>query len=224
MRLALLFALILPFAAVGKESAYQALRVVSTERSPELLKNVIEVKGRNGSPQPTVWTVLINDPLARGGVREIEVSKGHIISERTPVKTYSGQADGNSLDFQKLNLDSEGVFFVIEGEARVAKVQFYTVDYLLRSGEAGSAPVWVVQLLDDQQHSVGSVTVAADTGLVITKTLGGKTSAKGSWAAGGGLKGRLVRFGDTMGRTFRKVGGDVEEFFTGDRTVDQPKE
>ena len=91
MKLALIVALLLPLAASGRETAYQALRTVGAERSQALLNSVIEVKGRNGAPQPTAWTILLNDPMARGGVREIEVSKGHIIAERTPVKVYSGQ-------------------------------------------------------------------------------------------------------------------------------------
>ena len=222
MRLALLFAFCFPFATLGGETAYQALRTVGAERSQGLLKNVIEVKGRNGTPQPAVWTVLINDPLARGGVREIEVSKNHIVSERTPVKAYSGQGDGLALNFQKLNLDSSGAFSVVEAEARAAKIGFFGVDYLLRCDDASGAPVWVVQLLDEAQHSLGSVSISADTGAVVSKTLGGETSRKGSWAAKGGLKGHLQRFGEAVGRSVRHASGDVEEFFTGERTVDKP--
>jgi len=220
MKLALVTALLLPLAAFGSETAYQALRTVGAERSETLLNSVIEVKGRNGTPQPAVWTILLNDPLARGGVREIEVAKGHIVSERTPVKAYSGQGEGIVLNYKGLNLDSEGAFAVAEGEARNAKIGFYGADYLLRCADAGSAPLWIIQLLDAQQHSLGSVTIAADTGTVISKTFGGKTS-KGSWAAGGGLKGRLVRFSDSVGRSMRHVGGNVEEFLTGDRTLDK---
>ncbi|MEI6561110.1 MAG: hypothetical protein WCO68_03390 [Verrucomicrobiota bacterium] len=221
MKTALIAALLLPLAAWGGESAYQALRIVGEERSKTLLNNVIEVKGRNGASQPDAWTVLLNDPLARGGVREIEVSKGRIVSERTPVKAYSGQGEGSLLNFTLLNLDSDGAFAVAEAEARNAKIGFYGADYLLRSGENGAAPLWVVQLLDRQQHSLGSVNIAADTGAVIEKTFGGK-AAKGAWAAGGGLKGRLVRFSDAVGRSLRHAGGSAEEFLTGERTLDKP--
>jgi len=222
MKLSLFVALLLPVSAFGRDTAYQALRTVGTERSQALLNSVVEVKGRNGTPQPASWTILLNDPLARGGVREIEVSKGHVISERTPVKAYSGQGEGIVLNFKTLNLDSEGAFAVAEAEARGAKIGFFGADYLLRCDDAGSAPIWVVQLLDEQQHTLGSVSIAADTGTVVSKTFGGKTT-KGSWAAGGGLKGHLVRFSDSVGRSMRHVGGNVEEFLTGERTVDKPE-
>ncbi|MEI8235188.1 MAG: hypothetical protein WCH57_10960 [Verrucomicrobiota bacterium] len=207
--------LLLPLAAFGRETAYQALRTVGAQRSTALLNNVIEVKGRNGAPQPASWTILLNDPLARGGVREIEVAGGHIVSERTPVKTYGGQGDGVALNFKKLNLDSEGAFSLAEGEARAAKIGFYGADYLLRCDDAGGAPFWVVELLDSQQHSLGSVRIAADTGAVISKTFEGVTS-KGSWAAGGGMRGRLIRFSDAMGRSFQHLGDKMEEFWTGE--------
>ena len=216
MRVALIVALLMmPMALFGRDTAYQALRTVGSQRSQTFLNNVVEVKGRNGAPQPASWTILINDPMARGGVRELEVSKGQIASERTPVKAYSGQSDGAVLNFSKLNLDSEGAFSVAEAEARAAKLGFYGADFLLRCGEGGGAPVWVLQLLDDQQHSIGSVTIAADTGAVISKTFRGKTS-KGSWAAGGGLKGRLIRFSDAMGRSFQHAGNKLQEFWDGE--------
>jgi hypothetical protein len=187
------------------------------------LQNVIEVKGRNGTPQPLVWTILINDPLARGGVREIEVSNGHVTSERTPIKTYSGQGDGIALNFQKLNLDSQGAFAVAETEARNAKIGFFSVDFDLRCQEAGAAPIWIVQLLDDQQHSVGNVHVAADTGAVVSTTFTKVVETKSEWAKGGGLNGRVKRFGSAVGQSMKQAAGATEEFFTGERTIDRPK-
>lgn len=216
MKLPLLVAfLLLPLAAFGRETAYQALRTVGAQRSKALLNSVIEVKGRNGTPQPASWTVLLNDPMARGGVREMEIASGHVVSERTPVKTYGGRGDGVVLDFKKLNLDSEGAFTVAEGEARAAKIGFFGADFLLRCDDASGAPIWIVELLDKEQHSLGSVRIAAETGAVITKTFGGVTS-KGSWAAGGGMRGRLTRFSDAMGRSFQHVGDKMEEFWTGE--------
>lgn len=217
MKLPVLVALLfLPLAAFGRETAYQALRVVGAQRSKALLDNVIEVKGRNGTPQPAKWTVLLNDPVARGGVRELEIGSGRIASERTPVKAPGSPVETAVLDFKKLNLDSEGAFTVAENEARAAKIGFYGADFLLRSADTGGgAPVWIVDLLDKELHSIGTVRISAETGAVITKTFGGVTS-KGSWAAGGGMRGRLIRFSDAVGRSFQHMGDKMEEFWTGE--------
>jgi len=220
MKTAIFVALLLPMAALGSETAYQALRTVGAERSQALLNNVIEVKGRNGSPQPASWLVLINDPLARGGVREIEVAKGHIISERTPVKSYSGQGDAIVLNFKMLNLDSEGAFTVAESEARNAKIGFFGADFLLRADDAGNAPIWVVQLLDADKRSLGSVSIAANTGTVISSTFGGKIT-KGNRATGDSLKTRLLRFTGAVGRSIRHAGEGLENAVTDDKTQDK---
>lgn len=222
MKFALFIAFLLPCVAFGRDTSYQALRTIGSERSQALLQNVIEVKGRDGTPQPRVWTILLNDPMARGGVREIEVSNGHVTSERTPIKTYSGQGDGIVLNFQKLNLDSKGAFALAETEARQAKIGFFSVDYNLRCEEAGGTPVWMVQLLDDQQHSVGSVRIAADTGAIVSSTFTKVIDTKSEWAAGGGLNGRIKRAGESVGQSMKHAGGAMQEFFTGERTIDRP--
>ncbi|XHR29916.1 MAG: hypothetical protein ACFUZC_05045 [Chthoniobacteraceae bacterium] len=217
MRPALLFALLLlPLApaAFGRDTAYQALRTVGSQRSQSALNNVVEVKGRNGSPQPSSWIILLNDPAARGGVRELEVAKNRIISERTPVKEYSGQSDGAVLNFSKLNLDSEGAFSVAENEVRNSKLGgFYAADYLLRRGDNGT-PIWIIQLLDQEKHSLGSITIAADTGVVLARSFE-STAGKSEWAATGGLKARLIKFSDATGRTLQHSGEKIREFWDG---------
>lgn len=154
--------------AYAQDTAYQALRTLGSARDQALLSRVIEVKGRNGASQPSSWLIVIDDPDARGGIREVEVSKGKIISERTPVQTYSG-ATSSTLDMARLNLDSEGAFTVAEDEARAAKVTFDSVDYVLRPDEGRGAPLWVLQLLDQNQRGVGTIRIAADNGNVLSR-------------------------------------------------------
>ena len=205
--------LLLPFVAFGGGgTAYQALNVVGA-RSKAHLQNVIEIKGRNGTPQPATWMVLLNDPMARGGVRELEVARGNIVSERTPLKV-PGSETGKVMNLTRLNLDSEGAFAVAEEEARVAKVRYHGADYALRADLVSGTPIWVLHLLDKDQKSIASVTIAADTGKVLSKTFQGRET-KGSWSAGGGLKGRLIRFSDAMGNSFRKAGNRLHDFWDG---------
>lgn len=224
-----LFALVIlplavPVAALGRDTAYQALRTIGKERDQSLLQRVVEVKGRNGTSQPEKWTVVLDDPLARGGVREIEVANGHIVSERTPVKAYSGKADGIAMNFQKLNLDSEGAFTVASDEARNAKVGFEAVDYVLRCDDANAAPTWVLQLLDEHQRSLGSITIAADNGTVLNKSFGSAANAGGrgttSTTAGDGQS-RKDNLGHRIDRSLHRAGASLEEFFTGERTLDR---
>ncbi|MGA3169891.1 MAG: hypothetical protein ABSE62_02660 [Chthoniobacteraceae bacterium] len=163
--------------AVGPDSAYQALRTVGAQRGDDALKHVIEVEGRDGIPEPAVWRVVLDDPSARGGIREIEVSHGQIISEHTPVQAYGGSPQGAVIDFHKLNLDSSGAFSVIEKQAEKAHIGFDSVDYILRTSDTPDAsPIWVIDILDQSHHDVGTVSLGADTGVVISSTLPGQAA------------------------------------------------
>lgn len=231
MKLAPFFGLfglfLLPWSALGQDTAYQALRTFGAERGPEVLKSVIEVKGRAGAPQPETWTIVLNDPRARGGVREVGISQGKIVSERTPVNAYSGVAI--AMDFQKLNLDSQGAFTLAEEQARQAKVSFDSVDYTLRQSESANTPVWVLDLLDPVHRFVGTVRIAADTGKVASQDFravserdGGEAGARETDRhAEQGKPHRHDNLAHRIDRGLHRIGGTLQEFFTGRRTVDR---
>ncbi len=145
------------------DSAYSVLRVLGKQSGADSLNRVVEVRGRNGSPVPQVWKVVFAEPRARGGSREVEVQRGAIISERTPTASNLGAA----MNFNQLNLDSEGVFTIANQQAEKAGVAFDHVDYLLKSGSTGGAPVWELQLFNGRQGKVASLQIAADTGSIL---------------------------------------------------------
>lgn len=159
-------------AAFGRETAYKALRAFGTERGQALLSRVVEVQGRAGTPQPETWKIIIDDPSARGGVREVEIKNSQIVAEHTPIRLYGGVGKGAIMDFQKLSLDSEGAFKVANMEAKSAQLGFDSIDYTLRVADDSNLPVWVVQFLDENQKSVGSIQIATDSGNVLARNLG----------------------------------------------------
>ena len=167
MKVAFLVALVLfPLGALhAADTAYSALRVLGKRDGQEILNHVTELRGRDGTPQPVVWKIVLDDPRARGGVREVEVQHGKIVGERTP----TSHGVSSSMNFNQLNLDSEGAFTIANQEAQKGNVPFDHVDYRLRAGTGGGAPVWQLDLLDGQNGHVGSVDIAADSGSVLRK-------------------------------------------------------
>ncbi len=155
--------------AYAQDTAYQALRTLGSSRDQALLNRVVEVRGRNGSPQPDTWLIVIDDPKARGGVREVEISGGRVTSERTPVQAYSGSTTDSIMDMSLLNLDSQGAFTVAEDEARAAGVSFDAVDYVLRRDENTGGPTWILQLLDRSERGVGTIRISAGDGKVASR-------------------------------------------------------
>lgn len=245
MKIGLVLSLLLalPGMAFARDTAYQALRTAAQAQGDGILGRVIEVQGTSGIPQPEVWKIVIDDPSARAGVRELQVAGKRVKSERTPTRGYSGAPA--PMDFNRLNLDSEGAFSIANEEATKARVGFDSASYALRAGEGGAAPRWKLELLDQGGREVGSLLIAADTGTVISKTFNRRQQARGNSVveedrefvredrreretgrrdSGGGVLGTLDRFGNRVERhvedDFRYIGGKLQKFFTGRNTLD----
>lgn len=224
----------------AEETAYSALRVVGRTQGKETLNHVLELRGRAGSPQPAVWKITLDEPRARGGVREVEVQRGKIISERTPT---SARITGGPMNFTQLNLDSDGVFTIANQEAQKAGVPFDHVDYVLRSGSGSGAPVWQLTLSDTKLGPAGSIDIAADTGAVLEKRLtrpaanqpsddraylndnrppptGNRNpqpprNTPGGYSQSGEPFRGVDDFFHRVGKRFEKRGTQIENFFTG---------
>jgi hypothetical protein len=231
MKASFLVGLFLAVAVVAQaaDTAYSALRVVGKRDGQEILNRVIELRGRGGTPNPAVWKVVIDDPRARGGVREIEVQRGKIIGERTP----TSRSVSNPMNFSQLNLDSEGAFTIANQESQKADVPFDRVDYLLKSGSNNGAPVWELELFDGKNGRMGAISIAADSGTVLHRQLdrtprgpaiddraflderrdppSHQTDADRDRPSSGSLPAFL----DRVGRHFQKRGRQLENFLTG---------
>ena len=151
-----------------ENTAYTALRLIGNQRGEETLKQVLAISGESGNPQPGMWTVVLDDPAARGGVRELQIVSGQIASERTPVS--SELAGGKTIDLNQLNLDSDGAYQVAEEEAKKNGASFDRASYRLSVDLDTGKPVWVVDLLDSQRQDVGIVKVAADNGTLVSSS------------------------------------------------------
>ncbi|MGA7882023.1 MAG: hypothetical protein WCD63_14260, partial [Terrimicrobiaceae bacterium] len=86
-------------------TAYLALK--AAQKGADSSARLIEVTGERGEPQPQEWKVILTDPTARGGIREIVASGDVIVSQRTPVKGYTGVGSEPSIALARLNVDSD---------------------------------------------------------------------------------------------------------------------
>jgi hypothetical protein len=224
------FLLLLMVSAWGiarADTAYTALHLSKPKIDGEA--KLVEVKGDGGQPQPGKWTVLIADPAARGGVREIIVSKGAIVSERTPLHGVSEISVLPPINLALLNVDSDGVFDAANREAVREKVGFDSVDYELKANNTTGSPYWAVTLYDNKGDRVGIMQVSAQNGaLILPLQLDPdahpqKSTHNGGSHHTGGFIGKMDNMATTTAKkisdgTLRAV-GDVQEFLTGDRTI-----
>ncbi len=152
----------------GQETAYRALRVVGRDRGEKALSQIIAIEGKSGAPQPTAWVVRLDDPAARGGVREIEITHQQVSGERAPLA--AGNPNSQPIDLTDLNVDSDAAFQAADQEARRHQAGFDSVDYSLLRGPGQVKPIWLLELRDSQKRRVGSVQIAADSGSVISSS------------------------------------------------------
>ncbi|MDB6147959.1 MAG: hypothetical protein JWO45_1623, partial [Spartobacteria bacterium] len=134
------------------------------------VNHIVSVTGVDGNPQPETWKVLLEDRRAGGGVREVEVANGQIVSERTPVRTVIGSSEGATIKTTHMKLDSNGAFLVASHTADKSNARFATVSYTLRTDERGD-PVWIVTLQNRSARPVGTIHIGANRGNV-TRTEG----------------------------------------------------
>jgi hypothetical protein len=165
-----LLLLVTPVLAQEHATAYDALRVVGTQLNRDFVDHVISIAGVEGDPQPETWKIMLDDPRARGGVREVEVANGRVVSERTPVRSIAGSTEGATIDTARLNLDSSGAFAVASHTAERSNTAFATVSYTLRTDQGGE-PIWIVTLVNKSSRPVGTIYVGANRGTV-TRTEG----------------------------------------------------
>lgn len=162
---ALFFLFILaPAFAQEQDTAYEALRVIG-QLDPAYLNRVVAVTGVDGDPQPTKWNILIADRGAPGGVREVQVRKGRIISNQTPRQAVTGSTRNALITSARLNLDSSGAFSVASYTADKSHVNFSLASYTLRTNDRGQ-PVWIVTLQDEVRRPLGTIHINAQKGNV----------------------------------------------------------
>ena len=139
------------------------------------------------------------------------------------------------MNFNQLNLDSEGAFTVANQEAQKGHMPFDRIDYILKSGTGGGAPVWELDLSDAKTGRAGNVEIAADSGAVLHHDLdthqdqdrayvdGGAPPPGGPPPAGGDYHpskqdpapGTLPAFWNRVTRHMEKREHQLQNFFTG---------
>jgi hypothetical protein len=156
--------------AQANPTAYDALRTVGNQVNRDFVNRVVSVTGVDGNPQPSTWKILINDPNARGGIREVEVTDGRITSNRVSSRQVTGTPQGATVNPARLNLDSSGAYEVASRTADSSHVPFALVSYTLRTNERGDA-TWIVTLQNQNRRPVGTIHIGANKGTV-TRTEG----------------------------------------------------
>ena len=153
------------FSAFATETAYDALRAASSKVGKDSQNRVIELTGQSGRPQPFVWQVSVVEEGGKG-VLVVDVQRGKVVGQ----KRVANAPSATRLNLSAIQLDSDGVFTVANGEALRAGVSFDRLNYALSADNQAGMAVWSVELLDGPNQRVGRLKISADTGTVIERS------------------------------------------------------
>jgi hypothetical protein len=168
-RLKLLTLCLTGAAAVAQESktgrttsAFEAVGLLPAEEQAALAR----IEGRDGTPNPERWHLLLYDPAGEAGLREVTVADGkiagsHPVSQFAQSIAKSEVFAGNSLLF-----DSVHVGRIAQEYCRTNGVTALALHYSLRKGGPDAAPAWTVICVNAKGEELGQIVVTAGNGTV----------------------------------------------------------
>ena len=218
-----LLAAVLPVLAGGGGSVLQAVQAISQQPYAQS-SSFVQIKGERGDPMPSEWIVLLADPSARGGVREVTIVNGQITSERTPLRGFSDAANAPAISSSKIVMDADAIFRAVQKEAVASRIGFDSLNYQLKSDPQSNSPVWTVKLYDNAAALIGTLGISAQNGqvtqgLVLEEGVKPESNTKHP----GGLVGAISETSQNAARKAQKSPlrfiGNVQEALVGERTI-----
>jgi hypothetical protein len=198
-------------------SASDAVNIAKDGVDPSLRDRIVSVYGVGTPAAIQTWWVIFYDPSVPSHGRVVKVDNGKITRA---YEAKGGVVYPDSLTFPSSRLAGEGpALAAAQNYAAQHALAYDNVRALLRIMSTGQAFRWRVQLLNGSA-SKGFVFVNASDGTFATYAPPGSIPAKGGTGTGGVVS-DAHRAANDVKNTFLGIGGDLQEFFTGERTVDQ---
>jgi hypothetical protein len=201
--------------AMEGASARQAYDIAKDGVDASLRSHVVSLYGTGNRTGIETWLVIFYDPALPSHGRVVRVENGQI--------TRAYEAKGGVVYDDTLTFDPSQIHGL---EAALTEAQNYAarqalhynrVRALLRLTADGQAFRWRIQLLEGSD-SRGFVFVNTNDG---TFAMYAPPTAHESSGGTGSVEGDAKQAGRDIKNTFLGIGGDLQQFFTGERTVDR---
>ena len=208
-------------AARAGSTVNQAFAVARGAVPPDVQTHVVSIYG-TGTPEAIEkWYIIFYDPSVPSHGRAVLVSNGQI------VKTYAangGVVYHSDLTFDPSRLTPEGpALAATQAYAASKYISYDSVRALLKQTSVNRPFRWRIELMNAGQ-SRGYVYINALDSSVASYAPPGSTETNhhdNDDATSGRRQGDANDIGENVKRTFLGIGGDLQEFFTGERTVDK---
>jgi hypothetical protein len=198
-------------------SAQQAVGIASTGVDSSLSSKVVSVYAVGSPTGIDTWWIIYYDPSIDSHGRAVKVANGQV------VRTYPAQGGvvyADSLTFAPGDVRGIGkALSTAEDYAAQHSIAYNQVRALLRVTAPGEAMRWRIQLMDDGTNK-GFVFVDAVSGNFASYMHSGPHHTSTS-TGGDSVEAHAEAAGNDIKDTFLGIGGDLQQFFTGERTVDK---
>jgi hypothetical protein len=215
--------LLAPVAVRAQGTVNQAFAVARGAVPADIQTHVVSIYGTGSPSSIEKWYIIFYDPGTASHGRAVLVANGQV------VKTYpanGGAIYRSDLTFDPSRLTPEGpALAAAQNYAARKNLSYDSVHALLKQTALNRPFRWRLELLNANESrgfvyinaldsSVASYEPAGSTETTTTTTT---TTTK---HAGNGAS-DTNDLGENVKRTFLGIGGDLQEFFTGERTVDK---
>jgi len=145
-------------------TALEALKFLS----PEQLQRVAIIAGRDGTPEPERWHIVVYDPASKDtGLREIVVAGGKKVADR-PVSQFAEKLSAiDALSPDALKIDSDKLEKLAMKYGSVNSTTVSAMHFDLRKTGPESGALWTVTCLDSSGTELGKLIVSATKGNVL---------------------------------------------------------
>jgi len=170
-------------------------------------EHVMSIYGKGSTESVKTWYITFYDPTSASKAKTVVVINGKI-DRVHPSESRTSYDDVMSFDPLRTRISSSKALETARQYAEKNQISHDGVNMLLKRSESGKAPHWRVELLN-QGTSRGYVFVEPEKGEFAKYEAPKSVDKKGE------------HFAKDVEQTFRGIGADLEEFFTGERTVDK---
>lgn len=144
--------------------AVTTLRRFAELRGDAELSRVVGVVGFMGQDQPRQWLLLQLDPKVPNLLHEYVMRDGRIDAHRQFWRDPRQDMPSIPIAVSKIAIDSTQAFRLGDQAAKRAGMGFDAIHYNLRCRDLRNEPVWMLNLVDQAQNSVGVLYLSAITG------------------------------------------------------------
>lgn len=181
-------------------------------------KDLLSMETENSKLQPRYWWIRFFDESLVFKIRAVQMIGPEMMKNLEPGNPF----DGGNRDFiispDLLKCDSDKCINFIEKAAKASDIPLHSLNIKLDKPHPGeSNPIWHFELRDLNNKSLGTISISATTSKV-TEIVG--LNLKDKRFSGVSKKTAT----QSIEETFLGVGADLEETFTGKRTVDRDGE